>query len=44
MISVYESCPSFENERYLIRYVESTDVSDLLEVYFKSNRYNRNVS
>jgi hypothetical protein len=26
MISVYEECPSYENERYLIRYVESTDV------------------
>jgi RimJ/RimL family protein N-acetyltransferase len=37
MISVYENCPSFENERYLIRYVESTDVSDLLEVYSDKN-------
>jgi RimJ/RimL family protein N-acetyltransferase len=37
MISVYEKCPIFESNRYLIRYVESTDASDLLEVYSDKN-------
>jgi RimJ/RimL family protein N-acetyltransferase len=37
MISVYEKCPIFESDRYLIRYVENTDARDLLEVYSDKN-------
>jgi hypothetical protein len=37
MISVYEKCPKFESDRFLIRFVESTDTNDLLEVYSDKN-------
>lgn len=30
---VYKSCPSFENERFLLRFVELSDCDDLLKVY-----------
>ncbi|MBE6753426.1 MAG: GNAT family N-acetyltransferase [Ruminococcaceae bacterium] len=33
MSSVYQSCPSFENERYLLRLVQKNDCADLLAVY-----------
>ena len=33
MANVYESCPVFENERYLMRCVKAEDAHDLLEVY-----------
>ncbi|MDE7295929.1 MAG: GNAT family N-acetyltransferase [Clostridia bacterium] len=32
-MNVYESCPVFENETYLLRLVEDRDVDDLLKVY-----------
>lgn len=37
MSDVYEKCPVFENENYLLRFVEETDVLDLLEVYSDKN-------
>lgn len=37
MLDVYENCPAFENENYLLRLVKETDVSDLLEVYSDKN-------
>ena len=37
MYNVYEKCPEFENERFLLRFVESADVDDLLEVYSDKN-------
>ncbi|MDE7424018.1 MAG: GNAT family N-acetyltransferase [Lachnospiraceae bacterium] len=33
MISPYEKCPIYENENYLLRFIEASDVSDLLSVY-----------
>ncbi len=33
MSDVYESCPTFENERFLLRFVEQKDCADLLKVY-----------
>jgi RimJ/RimL family protein N-acetyltransferase len=37
MKSVYEECPKFENERWLLRLVEKTDAEDLLKVYSDKN-------
>lgn len=37
MENVYEKCPVFENDRYLLRFVEEKDVIDLLEVYSDKN-------
>lgn len=37
MTDIYEKCPVFENEKYILRFVEETDVSDLLEVYSDKN-------
>ncbi len=37
MNDVYEKCPIFENERFLIRFVTIDDVNDLLEVYSDKN-------
>ena len=31
--NIYEICPRFENEEYVLRYVEKEDSSDLLKVY-----------
>ena len=28
----YETCPDFENERYLLRFVREEDAADLLQV------------
>lgn len=33
MVSPYEKCPVFENEKYLLRYVDAADAPDLLLVY-----------
>ena len=33
MKNVYEVCPSFENEKYLLRFVELSDAQELLNVY-----------
>ena len=37
MTDVYKECPSFENDRYLIRFVDANDADDLLEVYSDKN-------
>ena len=37
MENVYENCPKFENDKYLIRFVERTDADGLLEVYSDKN-------
>ena len=33
MNNVYEFCPQFENEKYLLRFVSENDCKDLLKVY-----------
>lgn len=33
MMEVYEKCPIFENEKYILRLVELEDAKDLLKVY-----------
>lgn len=33
MIDVYENCPQFENEYYILRMVKKEDTGDLLKVY-----------
>ena len=33
MVNPYEKCPVFENEKYLLRYIEAADAPDLLLVY-----------
>ena len=33
MVNPYEKCPIYENENYLLRLVETSDASDLLQVY-----------
>lgn len=33
MTDVYDNCPSYENQNYLLRMVHKEDVSDLLKVY-----------
>lgn len=37
MQNVYESCPAFENERWLLRLISKDDTADLLEVYSDKN-------
>ena len=37
MSDVYKTCPGFENEKYLLRYVRLEDAHDLLEVYSDKN-------
>ena len=37
MKKVYESCPMFENDRFLLRFVKADDADDLLEVYSDKN-------
>ena len=37
MPDVYENCPSFENDRYLLRLIEAEDAAGLLEVYSDKN-------
>ncbi len=38
MKNVYEECPKFENERWLLRLVEKSDVEDLIKVYGDKNK------
>lgn len=33
MSSVYEKCPVFENDKFLLRFANKDDASDLLKVY-----------
>ena len=33
MSSVYEKCPVFENDKFLLRFANKDDASDLLMVY-----------
>ena len=33
VMNVYEDCPVFQNERYVLRLVEDGDIGDLLKVY-----------
>lgn len=33
MQNVYEYCPQFENDKYLLRFISSEDTADLLKVY-----------
>ena len=37
MIDVYESCPSFENDKYLLRLSNTDDAKDLVSVYGDKN-------
>ncbi len=37
MKNIYEECPEFENERWLLRFVEKSDSEDLLKVYGDKN-------
>ncbi len=37
MINVYEKCPIFESDAYLLRLVQEEDIDDLLEVYSDKN-------
>lgn len=37
MKNVYEECPNFENEHWLLRFVEKSDWEDLLKVYGDKN-------
>lgn len=32
-MDVYKNCPSFENDKFLLRYISESDCSDLLKVY-----------
>ena len=36
-MNVYENCPVIEDEKYLLRFVKTEDVYDLLEVYSDKN-------
>ena len=37
MNNVYENCPVLENDRFLLRFIEETDMEDLLKVYSDKN-------
>ena len=37
MTDVYSKCPTFEDDRYLLRFVEEKDADDLLKVYTDKN-------
>ena len=37
MTNVYENCPVFESDRYLLRFVDEDDSDDLLRVYSDKN-------
>ena len=37
MTDVYSNCPAFEDDKYLLRFVEEHDADDLLEVYSDKN-------
>ena len=36
-MNIYENCPVYENDRFLLRFTESDDAGDLLEVYSDKN-------
>ena len=36
-MNVYDSCPAFEDERFLLRFVKQEDADDLLKVYSDKN-------
>ena len=37
MMNVYDSCPTFEDERFLLRFVKQEDADNLLKVYSDKN-------
>ena len=37
MENVYDVCPQFENDRFLLRYVQKSDAEDLLKIYSDKN-------
>ena len=37
MSNVYDNCPVLENDRFLLRFIEETDMEDLLKVYSDKN-------
>ena len=37
MSDVYKSCPAFENDRFLLRFSQLDDASDLVNVYSDKN-------
>ena len=37
MSSIYEKCPTIDNERFTLRFVNMDDVNDLIEVYSDKN-------
>ena len=37
MMNVYEKCPSFENDMFLLRFVSPDDAIDLVHVYSDKN-------
>ncbi len=37
MTDVYSNCPAFEDDKYLLRFVEEQDADDLLQVYSDKN-------
>ena len=37
MSNVYESCPVFETDKWLLRLIEKEDASDLIDVYSDKN-------
>jgi len=37
MMNVYESCPDFESDEYLLRLSSLEDVTDLVDVYGDKN-------
>ena len=37
MSNVYEECPKLENDKFLLRFIEETDMEDLLKVYSDKN-------
>ena len=37
MSDVYKSCPTFENNRFLLRFSQLDDASDLVSVYSDKN-------
>lgn len=37
MSDVYKNCPAFENDRFLLRFSQLNDASDLVSVYSDKN-------
>ena len=38
-VDVYENCPIYENEYYMLRMTNKEDKADLLKVYLMKNQY-----